>query len=289
MAAEERFVRQAFEGLERPDVLLLGVAADVVIVDEVRRCHDEERSRRGACHVESLLSPSHVPVRLQHHAAVGLQPCLDALLSHAFHGGREHADLLLPVGDDLAHHLSRELAGEVDAEGQRTFLAGLQLADDGVVGKRGEDRPLVPYIIIYIGGGGDGVLQVQLAFVLAHVLVAERKLHAAERQETHAVRAFHEMAVEEFCGLHLLAFEDEASHLGPLLERLRAVVLVGLSAPKRLLVELNLFRFGAAIDHRAKVTVADGQRLEPSRRRLRIPKAQRLGEKGNGENKKIRK
>ena len=174
MSLEERLVRQAFEGIQRLLVLLLGIAADVVIVDEVRGCHNVERCRRSLADVEPIAAPRCLAVRLEHHFAISLQACLDAFLVNTIDGGGEEAHLSVPSRDDLAQELKRQLACEVDAKRQGALLACLQLTDNDIVGKRGKDCPLVLYIIIYIGSGGCGIAEVQIALVVLHVLVPER-------------------------------------------------------------------------------------------------------------------
>ena len=111
--------------------------------------------------------------------------------------------------------------------------------------------------------GGEGIAQVQVAVVAGDVLVAQRQLQTAQRQVFHAVRAFHEVLVDELGSFTFLAVEDQLAHLLQVGLRLGAVVVVGLSAPEGLFVQLNLLGVGAAIDHRPQMGVAHRQRLQP--------------------------
>ena len=72
------------------------------------------------------------------------------------------------------------------------------------------------------------------------------------------MRAWYKVLVEELGCLALLALEDEAAHLGQMGQRLLGIVVVGLSAPERLLVQLDFLHIGAAVNHGTEMRVAYG-------------------------------
>ena len=85
------------------------------------------------------------------------------------------------------------------------------------------------------------------------------------------MRTGNKVLVDELRGLTLLALENQATHLGQDSQRLLGVIVVRLSAPEGLFVQLDFLYVGAAIDHGAQVGVAYGQGLQPMAGGLGVP------------------
>ena len=119
-----------------------------------------------------------------------------------------------------------ELRREVNVEAKRPFLAGRQPYDNHLVGQRGKDGALVLHTSADVTCSGQGIAKVQLAAVVAYVLMAQLQLHAAQGQETHAVRAGDEVLVHHLMGLFFLTFEDERAHLLQVFASREAVVVM---------------------------------------------------------------
>ena len=61
------------------------------------------------------------------------------------------------------------------------------------------------------------------------------------------------MSLYQVVCLAFLSVEDQLAHFLQMLVCLRAVVILGASAPERLLVQLQLLGVGSAIDHSTHV------------------------------------
>ena len=107
--------------------------------------------------------------------------------------------------------------------------------------------------------------------ILCHILMAQLQLQRTQRQVFHAVRTFEEILVEDgVCSLFLTG-KDRVSHSLKMNLGLKAVVIVGRTAPEGFLIELYLFDVCPAINHRTKMGITYRQCFQPMRSRLCIP------------------
>ena len=77
------------------------------------------------------------------------------------------------------------------------------------------------------------------------------------------MRPLEESLVDDGVGLIFLAVVDQLPYIGQLRLCFRTIVVVGRTAPERLLVELDLFNISTAIDHTTQMGVAYRQSLQP--------------------------
>ena len=77
------------------------------------------------------------------------------------------------------------------------------------------------------------------------------------------MRPLDKLLVDEVLSLLLLTTEYKVSHLVQVLGRGGAVVIVGTTAPERVLVQLDLVGLRTAIDHATQTTIANRQGLKP--------------------------
>ena len=99
--------------------------------------------------------------------------------------------------------------------------------DDGIVSLRSKNGALVFDTFIYIRSGAEGIVQSQLPLVVAHLVVPQFQLHAAQGQEPHAVGTLEEVFVDDGVGCLFLAGKDRVAHFLEMGLGLWAIVIVG--------------------------------------------------------------
>ena len=72
------------------------------------------------------------------------------------------------------------------------------------------------------------------------------------------MRTFEEILVEDGMCCLFLSFKDQVAYLLKMCLRLRAVVIVGRTAPECLFIQLYGLTIGLSIYHRTQVRVTDG-------------------------------
>ena len=226
VALQQLLVGIALQGIERLVVLLNGVAADVVVVDVVGGGNDIERGGGGIVDLIRVDLAFYLAIGFNPDAALGLQTSLDALLFDALDNGSQFVDLNA-LALSYSKHIGLQLGIEMDIELQLTFFAGRQAYDDGMIGLRGKDGTFVTDTIVGVGGGGQRIGEVQLATIVGYILMAQRELDGAQRQETHAVRTVEEILIQQLMSLFLATHQRQVAHLLQMLKGLRAVVVVG--------------------------------------------------------------
>ena len=107
--------------------------------------------------------------------------------------------------------------------------------------------------------------------IVADILVFQFQFQGTQGQVFHAVRPLKKVLVDEGMRLILLAIVDQLSHTRQVGLRLGTVVIVGRTAPERLLIQLDLLGVRSAIDHRSEGGVAHGQGLQPLTGGLVVP------------------
>ena len=90
-----------------------------------------------------------------------------------------------------------------------------------------------------------------------------RQNQTAQREVLHAVRPLDELLVDKVLCTLLITAEDKVAHLLQVICRCRTVVVVWTARPEGVLVQLDLIRLCAAIDHSTQASVADGQGFQP--------------------------
>ena len=89
MVLQQLFVRFAAQAAQHLVVLFRGVAADVLVVHEVRGCHDVDGDIGGIGNRELLIVERHLTVGLHLHTALGSQSAFNAFLLHILHRGAD--------------------------------------------------------------------------------------------------------------------------------------------------------------------------------------------------------
>jgi len=80
-----------------------------------------------------------------------------------------------------------------------------------------------------------------------------------------------ERVARECLGRFRFSLEQQPPQLRQVTAGAGAHIIVRMAAPERVLVELDTLAGCAAEDHRTQTSTADGQRLGPLGRRLRVP------------------
>ena len=194
MALQQLLIGQAAQGIKRLVVLLNGVTTDVVVVDIVSGGNDIERGGGSIVYLIRVNLTLYLTIGFNPDAALGLQTSLDTLLFDALDDSRQFIDLdTLALSD--SKHISLQLGVEMDVKIELTLFRSRQAYDDGMVSQRGKYGALVLDTIMSIGGCCQGIGKVELATIVGDILMTQRELDTAQRQETHAVRSMEEILV----------------------------------------------------------------------------------------------
>ena len=96
-------------------VFLSGVAAQVLIVHEVRGCHNEEGDFCGVVNLEFIAIDLHFAVGFDLHATIGSQTTTNAFLLHILHCGIDLVQIRLLSRDGQGGHfcLQGTLEGDI--------------------------------------------------------------------------------------------------------------------------------------------------------------------------------
>ena len=252
-----------------------GVAGNVVV--GLERGFDVEQDDHG--------------VGLFHADAAGLADQVAALVEHAagYLEFRRAGDAVVVDGaagkghgvaadrDGLEILRRAEERGDRDAGG---LVRGEAHGDDAVR-VAGEILAGVGHAVAGELGLCDGFADVQAVNVAGDVAVAGVLLEpeCARHGECHfGARTGDEAAVRDISGLVCLAVEDELAHLRELFRGGVGVqVIVRAARPDRVLIEDEVFAFGAAGDHGAHVAVADRDHVGPLGWHAAEPDGERFG------------
>jgi hypothetical protein len=162
--------------------------------------------------------------------------------------------------------------------------SGRQPHHDDIGGAAGEYLPRVGDAVHLVAGGGDGIVEVQLADIIAGGADGfESEAEVAQGLVTWRLAVGgEELFADQFLALAVLALEKELAGLGQrgggALERFGH----RRSAPDRVLVELQMLLPYAAEDHCTEAPVPDRQSCLPVRRRKVVPERERSGRLARG-------
>ena len=107
--------------------------------------------------------------------------------------------------------------------------------------------------------------------IVADILVFQFQFQGTQGQVFHTVRTLEKVLVDKGVGLIFLSVINQLAYPRQISLRLGTVVIVGRTAPERLLIQLNLLGVRSAIDHRSEGGVAHGQGLQPLTGGLVVP------------------
>ena len=258
-----------------------GIAADVLVIDEVRRRGDEQGHGVGAGHAELVPVQAHRSPLGQ-----GLEPALVAERPRDTHVVRRLPADDEPVGRKAVHPeiVGRvvgvglvPLALELGLERDPARPVGREPDDEDLVHGAREDLPDEADAVLNVFGPDHGGVKVELMPVLPHGLLRrEPEDQPAEGLVFHLLdRITHQVAAEQDVGQVEVAVENELPDLGQGLGAALDDRGIRPARPIGLLVELDLLLVGLAEDHGPEPAVADGQGVLPLVGGVAVPKPRR--------------
>ena len=246
-------------------VLLGSITRNIMVVDKVGGTRNVEGRFCGTFHLQGLTIHLHRTISLHICTALSSQSSRNTFLFHTLNRSRQSFPFSL--------HSQWELTLMRQNKVQSTFLTGFHIYDNHTISQRSHHTTGVCHLIALIRSGVHTRLKVELTHIILDFLMTKVQIETAQGQETHAMRTFDEITVDDVLGFLFLAIKNKATHLCESLQRSSTVVVVRTTTPESFLIELDFFCVCATIYHSAHARIAQRQCFQPNGGRTVIPKA----------------
>ena len=98
------------------------------------------------------------------------------------------------------------------------LLAGLDIDYYDTISHRSDDTTSIFHAIIYIRGGSCCCLQIQFTTEILHLIMSKVHLHRTQRKESHTMRTWDKLLVDNVLCLALLAVKNQTTYLCEILK-----------------------------------------------------------------------